>query len=397
MKFDVYNCPDDWVELNKHLLHSMLHFAASKAGSINSLARKIEVPSYRLRKFTCLHSRRTNIALKDLRKVLLYLQQQGDRSWERRLRIIYLGRNGMIIKPKFPIDFCSLEGARVIADVLTDGALSLPRGTVEYMNSNEGEIINNIKSMNLLFCRHKIVANSTSEAIAKSKIKCQLYKYDTTSIGGKKPCFILKYPQTIGKFFLAVGLPPGRKVYKNPKIPEFILYSNRGLIRAFLERAIINEGYVKPTAISIGHSTANLDGQPPELLKGYVIMFNRLGIETSKPHIMKTYLTQKGHKRAYWRIVITGRNLDVVRDTFNLNTKQPSIKRRSFQSRWKPHQRIEQILNKLQEKRSISCSLLAASLGVSAGLISMYAKDLESTGKVRRRKVGVKVYYELVA
>lgn len=397
MQFDIWNCPDDWISLKGNGLYDLLRITVLRAEGINSLSRKIDVPSHRLRKFTCQKFRRTNISISDLQKILGYIKSQEEESWQADLRIRSLGRNGTIINPKFPINFSSIEGARTIADVLTDGALSLPRGTVEYMNSNEQEIVGNIKSMNILFCNHEIEASSAQDALNQSKIKCKVYKYDTTKIGGKRPYFILKYPQSIGNFFLTLGLPPGKKVYTDPKIPEFILSSNETLAKVFLERVIINEGHVKPTCISIGHSTAILDGQPPELVKGYRTLFNKLGVETSRPQLMKTYKTDNGTKHAYWRITITGRSLDIVRDSFKINVKQTAINKRTFQSRWKPHQRLEQILDKIHEKRSICGSSLAKSVGVSPSLVSLYARDLESTGKVRRRKVGVKVYYELVA
>lgn len=393
MIFNISNSPNDWIELEKESLKETIVSAAKVARSIENLSKEIDVPSSRIRKFTCTKGRRTNISIDDFRKVISFLGK-NSKVYYKSLKISSMGRNRLIEEPKFPIDFSSVEGVRLIADVLTDGALTMPRGTLEYMNTNEQEIINSIKSMNELFCNHKIEADNAKEAVVKSKIKCKVYKYDTSNYGGRSPYFILKYPQTVGKFFLAAGIPAGKKVYTNPKIPSFILNSNREIIIAFLERAIINEGHVKPTLISIGHSTAT--NNTPELIKGYMILFYRLGIKTSKPHIMKTYTTQNGSKRAYWRITITGRNLDAIRDTFDLHSKQKSIKSRTFQSRWKPHERIEQIINAINKADSISARKLANSLGISTSLISMYAKDLESTGRVKRRKDGVNVYYERV-
>lgn len=397
MKFDIQSCPDDWVELKGDALFQIVRTAANKAGSINHLATETGVPAYRLRKFTCRRSRRINVAIKDLRRLQLYLEKHDNSSLGGQLRITRLGRNGLIINPVLRIDFCTPEGARLIADVLTDGTIALPRGTVEYMNTDEQEIVSNIRSMNKFFCKHEIEAVSAASAVAASKICCKVYKYDTSHYGGRTPYFMLKYPQTVGKFFLALGLPPGRKVHTNPRIPDFMFSADEHIIRAFLERVIINEGSVKPTGISVGHSIARLDGRPPNLVDGYIRLFNRLGIRTSTPHVMKIYRTQNGQKHAYWRIVISGRNLDIIRDTFDLHAKQRSIDRRTFSSRWKPHQRIEQMLTKIHESRSISAGQLAASLDISAALVSQYAGELEATGKVRRRKDGVRVYYELVA
>jgi len=265
------------------------------------------------------------------------------------------------------------------------------------MNTDENEIINNVRLMNRVFCSYDFAAKSAKEAMTKSKIMCKIYKYDTSDYGGKAPYFMLKYPQTIGKFYTALGIPAGKKVYTNPSVPKFILESNENITRAFLERVIINEGHVRPTIISIGHSTSKDDKKPPNLIINYIKMFNKLGIKTSKPSIMKHYITDDGNRRAYWRISITGRNLDVIRDSFNLHTKQKSIDKRTFQSRWKPHHRIEQILKEIHKKRVINTKEIASNLNVSGSLISLYSKDLEATGKVKKKKIGIRVFYESVS
>ena len=202
---------------------------------------------------------------------------------------------------------------------------------------------------------------------------------------------------SIGKFFLALGIPPGERVYTDPKIPEFIFGLKSESQKSFLERAIINEGYVKPKVISIGHSKAIIDDKPPNLVLGYSRLFNNLGIRTSKPSLMKIYKTLSGAKRAYWRITITGHHLDIIKDNFNLNQKNSEIAKRNFPIMMRQHERIEQIINEVKKRKSIKARELAKSLGVSTSLISMYAKDLEDTGLIRREKIGVDVFYKSVS
>ena len=132
------------------------------------------------------------------------------------------------------------------------------------------------------------------------------------------------------------------------------------------------------------------------MITGYIKLFNILGIKPSKSHIIKKYKTKSGEERLCWRITITGRYLDTIRDNFNLSFKTVDIKQRNCITRFRPNERIEQILNEIEKYKSIKAKDLAKRLNISVGLISVYAKDLEDTGKVKRRKAGVDVFYELV-
>ena len=88
--------------------------------------------------------------------------------------------------------------------------------------------------------------------------------------------------------------------------------------------------------------------------------------------------------------------MDIIRDTFDLNFKHPEIKKRNYKTKFKSHERINQLLHLIKMNKSIKARDLANQLNISVALISMYAKDLENTGKVIRKKVGINIFYELV-
>lgn len=105
MNFDIYNCPDDWIELQGNTIHEMILDGAHKAGNISLLAKETKIPYHRLRKFTCIKSKRTNIFIMDLRKILFYLRKIDDTNWDNKIIPLSLGRNRMIKNPIFPISF----------------------------------------------------------------------------------------------------------------------------------------------------------------------------------------------------------------------------------------------------------------------------------------------------
>jgi len=323
MKFYLYNAPEDYMKLDNELIKVLIQ-NVSRYVSLQKFSEKNGIKIYKLLKFSCKKNRRRNILISELRRILDFLIEKENKNLYKFVEnnVFSIGRFQTILKPIFPIDFATSYGASILADILTDGALCT-KGDVMYSNRNVKEIINNIKVMNLIFCNKRIEKEELEDVLKESRIKCKVYSY----IKSNNLVHYLKYPVSIGNYLKLLGIPSGRRVYTDPFIPTFVFSSSLEIQKRFLERVIINEGYVKPNIITIMHSKdCSVDNKPPKLLEGYRKLFNNIDIKAGRSHVNHIYYSKEGSKRLAWAIHITGRqNLDKIRDKLNLNDKQNSI------------------------------------------------------------------------
>ena len=115
------------------------------------------------------------------------------------------------------------------------------------------------------------------------------------------------------------------------------------------------------------------------------MLFNDLGIRTSRIHINHYYYTKSG-KRVAWAVHITGQPLSKMIDKFRLNDKQSYLEmRRNIKIQFPANIREKQILEVLK-KRVLTTREIANILNLSLSSITTYTKILERRGFIRRKR-----------
>lgn len=158
-----------------------------------------------------------------------FLEDKGHeefsmRNLERKIERIkskWVGKS--ILSPKFPMDFNSEAGARVVAGILFDGGIT-SAGYPFYSNNEESLIQRMIRSV--------------EEVVGAIECNTRLTTTQSKTV-------VLDFPKILGEILVSgLGMVPGHKVLENPPIPEFILSAQRHVKRAFLRQAFDDDGSV---------------------------------------------------------------------------------------------------------------------------------------------------------
>ena len=179
------------------------------------------------------------IRLDILLKILKYFNYA---NWKNEIEFIR-GKLGLKInKPKIPFNFNSEAGFRIVAGILGDGGIPANRPNPYYSNTNEDLIKSFIEDM-------KSVFGDLKYSLRKEK---EYRKYSEITI--------LEFSSLIYKIFLKIGLKAGKKIYTNPKIPNFVFNGNSKLSFAFISQVIDDEGSVnvKGKHIAITSTVKNI-------------------------------------------------------------------------------------------------------------------------------------------
>ncbi|MBS3144435.1 hypothetical protein J4208_02515 [Candidatus Woesearchaeota archaeon] len=202
-------------------------------------------------------------------------------------KIVFIrGRDGGgIYNPKFPLDFTTCAGVRVIAGILGDGGISIKLNPY-YMNS-DSNIFNG-------------------------------FMLDISSVLGNIPYFsekrprkntlltIVTFPRFLSSIFLLLGIKPGKKVETNPHIPLFIFSLQQEQKYALLSQFIDDEGTVNTASYHISISSACLEKYPEShLLKDIQHLLISLNL-LSSIYPRNVYPSKRGEPRRNWRLQLGG-------------------------------------------------------------------------------------------
>lgn len=196
-----------------------------------------------------------------------------------------------IFNPKFPMDFNSVEGAKIVSSILFDGGIKKTLHPF-YTNKDESLIKNFNVTIEKVIGKIKFRENKNSNA-------CQV-----------------TYPNIVGLILTALGLVPGKKVFTNPSIPDFILYGSKEIQSAFLQQAFDDEGTVSKTAIQLSQVHSKVE--PPLRLSQIKLLIEDLGIRVSGPYGPYKYEAKSGDSKYAWYIQITNRT-DIREFTKKIN------------------------------------------------------------------------------
>ncbi len=149
-----------------------------------------------------------SFGLKVLEKELLYIRTKGANS-------------GKVYYPKFPIDFNSEDGGKIIGALLGDGGVRKDMRPF-YTNKEKERIFEIVDSMEKVVGKFR--RSNLVETPSPFKPGSIVYSYDFYKIIGR----ILRY---------GIGMSCGDKVVNDPALPEFCFASSvsfkKNLIRAF--------------------------------------------------------------------------------------------------------------------------------------------------------------------
>ncbi len=400
----------EYIQLKEELIYNLIKTSSKIAGNLIKLSELLNIHIGKLLKFTSFKNRRKNISIKDFKKIYNFLIE-NNHNINLQNKIKSVGRHKGILNPKFPINFNKKEACAFIADILTDGGIDL-KFKPHYANSETIQIINNLNSINKLLT-NKIInitnkelkeldknpLNTLRNIAKKSNIKCKIYKTP-------KGAYCIKYHACLGKILNLFNMQKGTKVYNNPKVPYNIKYGNKEILFKFLERIFINDGEILKTRISISHAKNITNEVPdklkqnylnnpkiyykellkfiknnkigiPNLIKDYQYILNKIRCKVRESHIGRIYITKKNEIHVSWGIFLTGKNLDIIKENCDLNNSSKWLKlklRDNFTTRYKPEDRLSQILKTAQKLKIFKSNNIKKELNLSIATITTYLK-----------------------
>lgn len=345
----VLDLPDDeWIYVDKEgLIRNILErviFSLSSTirGSYKKITKLTGFSKWFLSKLHRKDRRKIKISHLKLLLSILPTKEQKEIVNTIHSHIVKIGHQHSIIKPKLPINFASIEGATFLGDLLTDGSLN-SNFQVTYSNSDLNMHIQNLQMINKLLFGKELFVNDRSKNLEiliyqlakRSGIRCTLIKQIKKNKDYVSFCYQLIYSNVLGKIiYKNLKIPKGKRVYTNPKVPEFLLTEPK-LASAFIARVFLNEGHVEAFGASITHSIdltfikknfdlkntkrlkANMELNKhlfaPRLLWGYNDIFYLLGCKKpSKPYLAGVYTTSKGEIRSKWNIYVGGEDIKIL-------------------------------------------------------------------------------------
>ena len=210
------------------------------------------------------------------------------------------GPANKIFNPKFPIPLNEAT-ASVISHTLHDGYLEPKKLRVVYSNKEKE---------NLEHFKESVIKMFNASEVEFGEI---LDSDGVTRIGA---------PNIVGCVLVCFGLRPGNKVKNDVEVPKILLEcKNEKIIGAFLGSLIADESSVIIQPIQVGgYVKIQLNGlhkdRSSRLLIHDSILFNNLGILTTKLNLDGEKLTKNGENRYRWYF-----NIGCQRNLINLQRK----------------------------------------------------------------------------
>jgi len=209
---------------------------------------------------------------------------------------VYGMEKSTIKNPKIPFNFTTDSGCIFLAAILHDGGINT-RFVPYYWNTDIELRKKVFKAVQDIFGVLPSEFNQNSEA--------------------------LQFPRVCGRVLVhGLGLKAGNKIFTDSHIPNFIFKLPHEKISLFLRQAFDDDGtviisnYVVRLSLSIKG-----DEKPPKLLVQIRELLQVLGIEFTKPTLVKRYIAKRdGIMRSTWSISLTGRDdLEVFKTKVNFS------------------------------------------------------------------------------
>jgi len=298
---------------------------------------------------------------------------------------------------KFPVNFWTVEGGEFLGDLLTDGAYQSDR-CVTYSNSEIENILSNLRSTNKLFSKKILKTEKIKKEITFLTAQEIINKLNNTAKNFGIYCnirskeeevFEIQYSRISSLFLDKLGIPRGKRILTNPKLPKIIKFAPERVICSFLRRVISNEATVTHDGqICIKQSILS-SHKSPKLLEGYRFLFKKLGIKTTKPRISKKYKGKYGMHVA-WEIYTRPYDLQKIVKKIGIEPESKRKKVKEFLNnvkrfRLSKEERIQQIIEIIRKlKRPFSVNDLLKLTDLKRAAIQNYLYQLMKEGIITR-------------
>ena len=267
--------------LNESYKRELFETALSITGTIRELSKEIRINYFNL--WDCI--KRAPISLSNLQKISSFLVKKGYvkfslKEIEKNLEYIKGGfTNEKVCNPKFPINFLTKEGMRLISHIYHDGGIGENNRQPHYKNYSLTECEEFLSDANFLF----------------GEINRKVMK-------DKEDIHYVRLPTIIGDLLILAGYSPGDKTKNNPKTFEFLKnITDKELIGQFLAKAFNDDGCVGKRGLYLEQSSLIKEGikNPSNVLLVDKFFLEKLGLTVSGPKLYKIYPNRYGHCTKY--------------------------------------------------------------------------------------------------
>ena len=324
-KIHIWDLPENlvYVDLNPDF-KKQIFLLAKKSGNWNQLSNILDVTYSNL---AGILYKNKKIKLKLLRR-LSEITKINKSEIERNIKLISPQNNGgvkfanAIVNPKFPFNFNTIDGARIIASLFFDGGI-------------DSDLYPHYRNENIDL--RKKVYESYTNLFGEFKAKFTNYK-------DKEQIY---FPKIVGIIFTkCLGLIPGRKTITNPKIPSFIMNSPSEMKSVFLQQAFDDEGHFHKSQRVIEFKLANglfsdksnhqsivennVEEYAPNLIKDVKQLIKSFNIKPTSLVCLNIYQTKDGRYNTRWRFkIVRKKNLEIFQKEINFisNYKKDNLKK----------------------------------------------------------------------
>jgi hypothetical protein len=385
----LWDLPEDkvYLDLEAQTKEELFNLALQKSGTWNNLGRSLNLPINKHGNCKILESSRyKKMSLKILKLLLTYLEKWGIylRRKIKKSVILLAPKRGSsrfkancLFKPKLPFNFSTESGAIVVSALFHDGGIN-SRLNPHYSNPYD------------VFLRKKIY-NAFKDVFGEFDFKLSDPYHNPQ----------LYFPTIIGIILThGLGIPHGRKVTNNPKVPDFIFRAPESVRSNYLQQAFDDEGSLDKKSRYITLKLASISKGPPSLLTGLKKLLDSLGIESRDLRFSEKYIDTKGISATKWTLAIHHQNnllkfLDLI--GFGSPQKSRNLKEIVYTIKV-PHYSIKEKRGVLLEacKRTeerqgfITSAELAKELNRSQALAKLDIRKLRKEGEIKsiKKKIG---------
>jgi hypothetical protein len=291
----LWDLPEDrvCVRLDDRTQKQMISCALKIISGRYNLAKKLSVNPTTIYDFE--RCRFQSVSLKFLKKLSKFLNENGYEKYslenlETKLESIktkWVGKN--IFKPKFPVNFNCMEGARIVAAILFDGGIT--KDLRPFYTNNEEYLT-------------KKIIKDIETVIGKIKFYKRL----------NKNTWQVEFPQILGYILVnGLNLIPGKKTFTNPSVSEFIMRNPMLYVpflqQAFDDEATVNIGLPNGGSKAVQLQQYNTQNEAPVRLIQLKELVEKFKVNASGPYgPTQVWKTKKGYTSYGFMIQITNQS-----------------------------------------------------------------------------------------
>lgn len=372
----LWDLPEDkvFIKLQSRIQKEMIEKALQIAITRNNLAKELKVNPETIYDFR--EARFESVKFMFVKRLCKFLVKNGFKKFslenlEDKIELVRTktSRNP-IHNPKFPMNFNCKEGAQIIAGILFDGGITT--GFRPFYTNDDESLVSQF-------------ANNLRKVTGEINFYKRLCK-NTHAV---------EFSTILGHILVnGLDLAPGKKVFTDPQIPEFILKSGIEIQKVFLQQAFDDEGTINlgsnanSSGRAINLTQHNRINKPPLRLLQLREIIEKFEISVNKPCLNSIWFTKKGFPSYDWGIQISNRSdirTFVTKINFTLECKKEKLKEllnsyRFCDEHFKKGKKFEEILKACKilksKNQKITSKNIAQLLGRGHSYICFLTKKM---------------------